>query len=126
MDCWGCILNTPDVGQCYEDFLKGLDSRNARINYDRRFDTLYIFSTVSWVAELHESPQSFKVFNGTMVDILRSTDTVYGIGVQGFDRYVRHNASGDLVAWWDAVMQNDPQTVDGHRLVEALQSVSFV
>lgn len=110
----------------FQSFLADLATRTARINYDSEFDTLYVFAPHALPPEFREQPRMYQVAPGTMIEILRSTGTAYGIEVQGFGRSLEeYDTPRDLRAWWYQVRRDGRSEVDGHRLSDALAHGTF-
>ena len=114
------------IQETYEQFIRGLIGRTARINYDARYDMLYVFGTASWSSELGAKPRTLDVASGIHIDVLLRDGTVFGVEIEDFGRELHKHGSPALIAWWDNLQRRKAETVEGKRLAEAMQHVSFV
>jgi len=114
------------IQKAYEEFVHSLIGRTAHINYDARYDMLYIFGIASWSPDVGEKPRTLSVASGINMDVLLSDGTVYGVEIEDFGRELHKHGSPALIEWWDAVQREKAETVEGKRLAAAMQHVSFV
>lgn len=119
-------METPVIQKTYEEFVQGLKGRTARINYDAKYDMLYVFGRVSWNPEIGAKPRALDVASGIHIDMLLKDGTVYGVEIEDFGRELRKHGSPALIAWWEDVQRDKADSVEGKRLAEAMQHVSFV
>ncbi len=119
-------METPVIQKTYEEFVQGLIRRTARINYDARHDMLYVFGMASWNPEIGAKPRTLDVASGIHMDVLLKDRTVYGVEIEDFGRELYKHGSPALIAWWEDVQRDKAESVEGKRLAEAMQHVSFV
>jgi len=119
-------METSVTQKLYEEFMQGLIGRTARINYDAKFDMLYIFSATSWSMDVGAKPRTLDVASGIHMDVLLSNGTVYGVEIEDFNRELHKHGSAALITWWEGVRREMAESVEGKRLAEAMQHVSFV
>ncbi len=119
-------METLVIQKAYEKFVQGLIGRTARINYDAKYDMLYVFGTASWSPEIGAKPRTLEVTSGIHMDVLLSNEMVYGVEIEDFSRELHKHGSTALIAWWEGVQHEVAESVEGKRLAEAMQHVSFV
>jgi len=119
-------METPVIQKTYEEFVQGLKGRTARINYDAKYDMLYVFGIVSWNPEIGAKPRTLNVAGGIHMDVLLNNGMVYGVEIEDFSRDLHKHGSAALIAWWEDVQHKMAGSVEGKRLAEAMQHVSFV
>jgi hypothetical protein len=119
-------MEAPMIQKKYEAFVHGLAKRTVHINYDARYDMLYVFGPTSWSPDGGAKPRTLSVASGIHMDMLLSDGTVYGVEIEDFGGELHRHGSPALVAWWDEVQREKAEIVEGKRLAEAMQHVSFV
>lgn len=119
-------METSMIQKSYEEFVQGLIGRIARINYDAKYDMLYIFGTESWNPVVGAKPRTLDVASGIHIDLLLAHGIVYGVEVEDFGRELYKHGSPALIAWWEGVRHEMAESVEGKRLAEAMQHVSLV
>ncbi len=119
-------METPVIQKIYEEFVQGLVGRTARINYDAKYDMLYVFGTASWNPEIGAKPRTLDVASGIHMDALLNGGTVYGVEIEDFGRELSKHGSPALIAWWEDIQRDKAESVEGKRLAEAMQHASFV
>jgi len=119
-------METPVIQKTYDEFVQGLIGRTARINYDAKYDMLYVFGTASWNPEIGAKPRTLDVASGVHIDMLLSDGMVYGVEIEDFGRELRKHGSSALIAWWEDIQRDKAESVEGKSLAEAMQHTSFV
>ncbi|MCA1667165.1 MAG: hypothetical protein LC793_07165, partial [Thermomicrobia bacterium] len=114
------------IQKTYEKFVQGLIGRTARINYDTKYDMLYVFGMTSSKPESGAKPRPLAVASGIYTDVLLSCDTLHDLEIEGFGRELSKRCGPALIAWWANVQRDETESVEGKRLAEAMQHVSFV
>lgn len=119
-------MDTTMIRGLYDRFLDRLSERSVVINYDAEYDILYVSGEQKWSPEIGEKPRTFTVASGIHIDVLRSTQQVFGIEIRDFDNALHAHGDHTLVAWWTNVRRKGITTVEGKRLTEAIQHASLV
>lgn len=109
------------IQERYGKFIHDLVGRTARVNYDARYDMLYISGTIAWSSDTSAKPRTRDVANDIHTDILLSDRTVYGVEIEDFGGELHRHGRPKLIAWWDEVQRNKTEVVEGKRLAEAMQ-----
>lgn len=109
----------------YEQFLWSLKSRTAQIDYDARHDSLYVFGEERWRPEIQEKPSTVAVTGGIHLDILPSNGQIYVAELDDFQAELIRHGDHRIISWWDGIPKDEPASVDGSRLVEAIQHASL-
>ena len=110
----------------YEQFLASLEGRTVRIDYDPQHDSLYVFGDEPWSPEIREKPRTFAVTSGIRIDVLLGNNRVYGAEIDDFQAALMRHGGHLLISWWEELPKDDSISVDGHRLLAAIQQVSLV
>ena len=119
-------METPVIRKIFEEFVQGLIGRTARINYDAKYDMLYVFGTTSWNPEIGAKPRTLDVASGVHMDVLLHDGIVYGVEIEDFGRELHKHGSPALIAWWESILREVSESVEGKRLAEAMQHASCV
>jgi hypothetical protein len=116
------------IRQAYERFVAELAGRAADINYDARYDVLYIFGPIHYrsSSQAREKPRTVDAASGIHVDLLMSNRFVYGVEIEDFARELDKHGSLELMAWWRGISPGMNKGVKGKMLADALQRVSLV